>query len=806
MFFSSFSSPPKFHKHASIACLLCVCLWEISVASPLEELLKNPRDRQLENPEDFFEKSVRPVLAERCYGCHSAEAKKVRGRLLLDTREGLRRGGSRGTALIPGDAESSRLIQAVRYKHADLQMPPTGRLPEREIAALVRWVEMGAPDPRSDKGTRANGDFAGMSIEDGRKFWSFQPVRQLDPGTIDQSKLIERKIDAFILARLRADGLDPSPRAGRRTLVRRATFDVIGLPPTPDDVNAFVDDRSPDAYDRLVDRLLASPAYGERWARFWLDKARYADKLLYEFLNIKSSPWLYRDWVVNALNEDVPYDDFVRRQLATDMMPETGLEDLSALGFLGLSPTYWKELKLDLALIKSTVAEEWQERVDVLGRTFLGLTLACARCHDHKFDPVKQRDYYALAGVIASTRPVDRAPLPDEEWAVLAQAFENVRLLKEKIAKVNEKKDLSDEEKEKNKVSVEKEIKHIEETTPHYKTKLVRMVEDASLYVVPDGPARQKLEFRAGKHRDLHIHIRGDPSNPGPLVPRGFLTVLSPGAPRNFQKGSGRLELAEAIVDDAAPLAARVIVNRVWEYHFGRGIVDTPSNFGVQGSRPTHPRLLDDLSARFIGSGWSLKWLHREILLSATYRQSSHHQESKETVDPSNQLLWRMNRRRLEFESWRDSMLVVTGSLDRHIGGAPSQLKDPSNRRRSIYGLIDRQDLSNLLRLYDFPDPESHSPRREPTTTPLQQLFVLNSDFMGVQAGRLFERLERADAEDLRPRVQQVYQWLFGRPATTRQVELAQQFLDGGNASGADAGWKQYLHALLSSNEFAFVD
>ena len=763
-----------------------------------------------------FEKDIRPILVQRCYECHSAGAKKVRGGFLLDSREGLLRGGDSGPAIVPGDASASRLMEAVSYTDPEFQMPPSGKLPEHEIDALSRWVESGAPDPR-EEGSTVEQQATGMSIEEGRRFWSFQPVEPRRPVDVSRPDWVERKIDFFILEQLDREGLAPSSPAARRTLIRRATLDLTGLPPTPDQVQQFVNDPSPDAYARVIDRLLSSPQHGERWARVWLDSARYTDHLdRWEWSEAEA--WLYRDWVIRAFNDDVPYTDFVKRQLATDLMPETGPEDIPALGFLGLSPSYWKELKLHYSLIKGTVAKEWEERVDAIGRTFLGLTLACARCHDHKYDPIKTADYYALAGVFASIRLIDRPLLSDEESEPYRQIQKEVEAVREKRLKL-----LGDDNTEAEKKRL-KELWNliVKKTEPLTKIIMARAVEEASLYVLDDG-ARTKLDYRKGEPRDLRIHIRGDPMRLGPLVPRRFISVLSPDPPRPFRHASGRLELATAIVSDAAPLASRVLVNRIWKQHFGRGIVDTPSNFGVLGSRPSHPRLLDDLAARFIRSGWSIKWLHREIMLSATYRQSSDHDASRHAVDPDNRWLWRMNRRRLGIEAWRDSMLFVADALILDVGGSTPWLKsarkptagtgnlqDPNNRRRTIYGSVDRRNLDKMLLLHDFPDPASHSPGREPTTTPVQQLFALNSAFVMQQATRLHERLnglklKAGGLDDVEPRVQRVHEWLFARPASKRSLRWAREFLLEDGVADRES-WIQYLHALLASNEFAFVD
>lgn len=724
--------------------------------------------------QQFFEAKVRPLLVERCHACHSTKSRKQRGGLLLDSRTGISRGGDSGPAIVPGEPEKSRLIQAIRYQDASLQMPPKRRLSRREVAILEEWVRRGAAMPEDSVAPARHA----IDLAEARKFWSFQSPRMAAPPATRDRAWPQRPIDAFVLAELEKHGLSPSPPAARRALLRRVYFDLIGLPPSPEEVDAFLADPAPDAYARRVERLLAAPAYGERWRRYWLDLARYCD-IAEPWAESKGQPYLYRDWVVQALNDDLPYDQFVQRQLAADVLPDTVPADRAALGFLGLSPTYWKELKLDKDVIKTVVAEEWEERIDAVCRTFLGLTVACARCHDHKFDPITQQDYYALAGVFASIRQAD---LSVADWrsltdfrlpaAAATTGFETAVMVR------------------------------------HMKRPLALGVVDASLHVLADGAHHTKLEWRAGVAQDIPLHIRGNPSRPGSLVPRRFLAVLSPDPPRSFHQGSGRRELAGALVTDGAPLTARVMVNRVWSHHFGRGLVDTPSDFGSQGARPSHPQLLDDLTARFIAHGWSLKWLHREIVLSATYQQASSHNEHNNALDPDNRWLWRMNRRRLEVEAWRDAMLAVTGTLSLVRGGPPQELSDPNNRRRTIYGTVKRRELNDLLRLNDFPDPMAHSPARVPTTTPLQQLFVLNSPFMQQQAAALVRRIKTEAPESLEARVQQAYRLLYGRPATEGQVKLAIAFLKEGSPrdSEQDTRWQQYAQVLLGNNEFLFVD
>ncbi|MEX2560457.1 MAG: PSD1 and planctomycete cytochrome C domain-containing protein [Pirellulales bacterium] len=757
----------------------------------------------------FFESRIRPLLVEHCHECHSRQAETPQASLLLDNAAGIARGGDSGPVVVPGRPDDSLLIQAVRYTHELVQMPPAGQLPEAAIAELAAWVARGAPFPPAVEpdGPIAGQPVAGqpIDIEQGKLFWSFRPLVEVPPAPAAGQAWIERRIDAYLLPAMEAGGVSPSPRADRRTLIRRASFDLVGLPPSPEEIDAFIRDDSPDAYARLIERLLASPHYGERWGRYWLDLVRYCD--VPEPWAASGAAWLYRDWIVDALNRDLPYDRFVTLQLAADHVPDARVEDIAALGFLGLSPTYWKELKLAPGVIQVVVAEEWEERVNTLTSTLLGVTVACARCHDHKFDPVTQHDYYALAGVLASTRLVPRPLLPAGEAAGLLATLDELRTMQAQVDKLLAQNPLPPEDKTKAD-EIKAQIEALRKATPAIDEPLAFAVDDASVHVLPDGPHRTMVEHRAGQVQDVPVHIRGNPLNPGDVVPRRFLAVLSQGAPQPFQQGSGRLELAQAIFDDAAPLAARVMVNRVWRHHFGRGLVETPSNFGAQGDRPTHPELLDDLAARFIASGWSLKWLHREIMLSAAWQQQSTPHAAGQAVDPDNRHLWRMNRRRLEVEAWRDAMLAACGTLDRSIGGPPAELNEPANNRRTIYGTVKRRELADLLRLYDFPDPTAHSPARLPTTTPLQQLYVLNSPFIGRQAELLTARLQSERPADTKAQVSRAHQLLFGREPTEGETIIAHEFLAqaGSEPSAAAEAWRQYLEVLLASNELMFID
>lgn len=747
---------------------------------------------------EYFEKKIRPLLHEHCFECHSAESKTLHAGLRLDSLSGMLQGGDSGPSVVPGKPDESLLISSIHYN--DYEMPPKGKLSDRDIAELTNWVARGAPFPVSSSNDTA--PQSGIDLAKGREFWSFQPLKKTPLPTVAHSAWPQQRIDWFVLAAQERHGLQPTNEADRRTLIRRLTFDLTGLPPTPEQSQSFVDDDQPDAYERLVTRLMQSPAYGERWARVWLDLARYTDATA-SWLNQEGKAHLYRDWVVQAMNDDVPYNEFVRRQLATDMMPETGPEDLAALGFLGLSPTYWKELQLPCEIIKVIVADEWEERIDAISRTFLGLTVACARCHDHKFDPISTEDYYALAGVVASSRLAARPTVSEDE-------YEPVRLAKVEVAKLDKKIKALKKKKPLPKAEIDELTaarNHLATSTPGYDAPLATAVSEESLYVVPAGKKHDgtRLDYKPGS-QDLNLFIRGNPNRLGPVVPRRFLSVLSSDAPKPFQNGSGRLELADAITQTAAPLTARVIVNRIWLAHFGSGLVSTPSNFGQLGERPTHPELLDDLAARFVDNGWSLKWLHREIVMSATYRQSSNRSAQQELLDPDNQWLGRMNRRRLDIEGWRDAMLTASGELDTKSPGESVSFDDAKNHYRTLYSTVHRRDMSKGLQLHDFPDPNGHSPQRISTTTALQGLYLLNSSFVAGQADALAKRLVNESPGNLAGQIDRAHRLLFARPATADEVKLATEFLADQAADPTSDAWRQYAHAILGCNEFLFVD
>jgi hypothetical protein len=766
---------------------------------------------------EFFESRIRPIFVEHCYKCHSGQAKRVEGGLRLDSPTALLNGGDSGAVVNPGRPDESVLIAAVSYAADVSNMPPTGKLNERSIADLRKWVKLGAPMPHG-LNEAAVVPHREIVIDDAvRNYWAFRPARAHAAPQVSNSEWPQNKVDRYILARLDAHGMKPALPADRRTIIRRVSFDLLGLPPSESEVAAFVADDSPEAYQRLVDRLLASPRYGERWARHWLDIVRYGEDNPTNESTCKAPrfPYRYRDWVVQALNDDLPYDEFLRRQLAADLMPGLARRELAATGFWGLSPVYHIEPKLSAETIAPIVADEWDERIDMLTRGVLGLTVACARCHDHKFDPIRTQDYYALAGVMASTRLV--------EWPLAETSVELARQLQddlEAVVDVNLRlsyakamkrtAELAGEptdEFDAKAVRYNDELKRLKDRKP-FDGPIANAVCDAGTWINGDDPDWTTLRFRPGVARDLPVFLRGNPARHGEVVPRRFLEVLSSGKPRPFGAGSGRLELADAIVDEAAGLTARVMVNRVWGWHFGQPLVRTPSNFGALGDSPSHPELLDDLAARFIANRWSLKWLHRELLLSSTYRQASVHLQSGGPHDPAlldggNRLLWRMNRRRLEPEAWRDAVLFVAGRLDSKMGGPSEDLNDLKNVRRTIYGKVSRQTVADVLRLFDFPDAKQHAEERIETTTPLQQLFLLNSPFVRRNA----EAVVALDKDRLLSppeRLRKLFHRVLERNPTTTEREAAFRLL--AETPRGDEAWHLIAHGLLAGNEFLYVD
>lgn len=795
--------------------------------------------------EDFFEKKIRPVLVEHCYTCHSQEAKKVRGGLLLDTRDGLLKGGDRGPAVVSGVPDKSLLVHALRQTD-ELRMPPKGKLPEAVVADFARWVEMGVPDPRRSAAAPTPRRTAFRITDADRNHWAFRRVADAVPPAVRDADWCRSGLDAFVLARLKARGLQPGRPADRHALLRRATFDLTGLPPTPEEIDAFVKDDSPEAFARVVDRLLASRAFGERWGRHWLDGVRYATDI--------DKSGLYRDWVVRAFNADLPYDQFVKLQLAGDLLPAASadpsrahvsgaaLDDVPATGMLALA--VWERVARDLA-----VAEIVDSQIDVVGRQLLGVTLACARCHDHKFDPFSNEDYYALAGIFFSSHispgklvadgrlssdVIDVPLLSQADAAKNRRIDAEVSLLQEQIAALEAKAGPAARlahlraELKKLPADVNKATgtakKDMEKRLDQLRAEESKLLEDQVQHGWRDDPpellavARLRGEVAAlektkasppvaigireggvpGSNRerigDAPIYVRGDHRKEGPVVPRRFPVILAgeEQPPLGQQtSGSGRRELADWIASPDNPLTARVMCNRVWQHLFGQGLVRTPDNFGRLGEPPTHPQLLDYLARQFVASGWSVKGLIREVMLSSTYQQSSFADAALLQSDPENRLLGRVSRKRVEYEALRDSIQFVSGQLVRDAAAAG---------RRTLYEPIERGRVNAPRAMFDGADPLAIVPERTTTTTTPQALFLMNSPLVGDAGQRLAARLqEDASLTDDPARLSRAYLMLLGRPPSPEEVQI-------GVAYVARSSWSHYLQVLLCTNEFLYLD
>ena len=748
---------------------------------------------------ELFEKHVRPVLAEQCYKCHGPE--KQKSELRVDSRAALLKGSDQGPAIVPGKPEESALIKSIRHE-GDSKMPEKGpKLSDPEIAALTEWVKLGAPWPENDK------PVASAAEDAAKKHWAYQPIRRVVPPAGTKS---EHPIDAFLLAKLEPAGLGFSPRADKRTLLRRATFDLTGLPPTMEEVAAFEADESPDAFAKVIDRLLASPRYGERWGRYWLDVARYADSKGYVFQEERKFPYAYtyRDWVIRALNEDLRYDQFIIQQLAADFIVKPDdPRPLAAMGFLTVGRRFLNNMN-DII----------DDRIDLIGRGLMGLTIACARCHDHKFDPISQRDYYALHGVFSSSKePPELPTLPAEEdqeeaakyraeYAKRRSALDD--FLAQKSADLSLLATLS--------TGVPLVLPSLGEREGYR-----RLISGADrdrirdlrakidqLNATAGSPPRAMVLVDAPVPVTPRVFIRGNPGRPGEEVERRFVSVLAKGNPAPFKQGSGRLELARAIASADNPLTTRVFVNRVWGRHFGRGLVRTPGDFGVRGEPPTHPELLDWLATRFVEDGWSPKKLHRLLMLSGAYQQSSGLEGPGLEIDPDNRLVWRQNRQRLDFEAMRDSLLFVSGQLDLKTGGRPVELAQPPfAKRRAVYGFIDRQNLPGLFRTFDFASPDATSAERYVTTVPQQALFMLNSPFVIEQARALVAKPDFGSERGISEwQVHQLYERVYARRAETEEIEAALRFMEREKESGKLTAWEKYAQVLVAGNEFVFVD
>ena len=944
---------------------------------------------------EFFEKKVKPVLVDKCYKCHSNEAGKAKGGLLVDSRESIRKGGDGGPSVVPGDVKGSLLLTAISYKDADLQMPPKGeKLSDTEIANLTEWVKMGAPDPRE---VPKGGKLSGLT-DKAKQHWAYQPVTKPAMPTIKNRAWCVTPVDMFILEKIEAKGMAPSvgllndtTGAGKETLLRRATYDLHGLPPTRKEIEDFLADTTPYAFVKVVDRLLASPHYGERWARFWLDTARYSDTTGDRDNNMQRDyrfpyAWTYRDYVVRAFNSDKPYDRFIMEQLAADRLTDLrDQRDLTALGFITVGKR------------GGNVNDIIDDRIDTVTKGFLAMTVSCARCHDHMFDPIPTKDYYALHGVFSSIEEPAEPPIINQASKTAAAEFQqklalleqenrdnyykvigenNAKFRKQAAAyikvallsgrnasaedqvKANTLREAEKLERSVNesmrrvmsKESVMAPIKRFKEgnwaaldyknlnpvVAAAFQGKAPKTIEEvadiygkmfasldakaveygkaleaatektATLPTVEPGVAElaqmplaawpahelnidtlrseangfpQQLRNRGftfakinallmthdgadqramvvkdrSQAKDSPVFIRGQAGQPGELVPRSFVEVLSGGKRTPFRQGSGRLELAQAIASKNNPLTARVMVNRVWLHHFGEGFVRTPDDLGTQSEQPTHPELLDYLSSYFMEQGWSFKKLHRLIMLSKVYQLSSFANPAFEVIDPDNRLLWRANVRRLDFESMRDSLLVMSGKLDPTVGGQPVNLTDePYSYRRSIYGYVDRGNLPELMAHFDFSNPEAPNSKRTSTIVPQQALFLMNSPMSIDVARSVLRQVTASGSRVPRDLIFAIYRTILGRSPKkieqeyayafigkegleeTRVIAAAKEMTEKANKKAeerakrlgnmVDTGmtaiqnegemierkpltaWETFAHALLLSNEAAYVN
>ncbi len=793
----------------------------------------------------FFETNIRPLLVTHCYSCHAADSKKIKGGLTLDTKAGWEKGGDLGPSIVPGDPKNSLLMEAVRYEDEGLLMPPKGKLPDADVARLAQWISMGAPDPRTGAPAPAASEGTGMSspeaIAEARKTWTYRPrVDPPAPEVVDHAWAAS-SLDRFILARLEAKGLRPAPPADKRTLIRRATFDMTGLPPSRQEIDAFLADETPDAFARVVDRLLASPRYGERWGRHWLDVARYADSNGLDENLAFGNAWRYRDYVIAAFNDDKPYDQFVREQIAGDQSTDAETEaaarheSLIATGFLSIGPKVLAEpdpekMRMDIV----------DEQVDAVGRVFMGLTMGCARCHDHKFDPISTADYYALAGIFKSTKTMDSFKIV-AKWHEnsIADADDLARKAAHEARVAAKKKEIDEAvagetariKKEKGEAFAIPKDAEAKLYAPAVRDRLKKLREEAAAIdkEAPEEPTAMGVVDDAVA--DAPIHVRGSHMTLGKIVHRRVPTVFheSTSNPDFDAAASGRLALARWLSAPEHPLTARVMVNRLWRWHFGKGLVPTPDNFGRNGEPPTHPDLLDWLASRFVEDGWSIKAMHRRILLSSTYRMSSDHDARGGEVDPENRLYWRVDVRRLEAEEVRDALLAVAGVLDSKMGGSMLAVKNRDYffnhtskdtvtydaPRRSVYLPVVRNNLYDVFQLFDYSDAEVLNGDRQSSVVAPQALFMMNAPLVIDLSNRLATALLGDPGLDDDGRLARLYQTALGRPATADEIARAGEFLHrfaaisplpADDAAGRRReAWRAVCQAIVSSNEFFYI-
>lgn len=808
---------------------------------------------------EYFETHVRPLLIEHCYKCHSSSAQKREGGLLLDSMAGWSVGGGKGAAIVPGEVDASLLISAVRYADPDLQMPPDAALPKDAVEALERWVAMGAPDPRDQESIAEIRRGNPSDPIAGRDHWAFRPLAEPSQvATVVKAIDWPRSpIDAFVLAQLEAANLTPAEDADRRTLIRRVYFQMIGLPPTPEQVTAFLNDESADAWERVVDELLNSPQFGQRWGRHWLDLARYADSNGLDENFLFREAWRYRNWVIDAVNADVPFDRFLLEQIAGDLLPYESIEQRDrqriAAGFLAVGPkvllgTDPKQQRMDVA----------DEQLDTIGRAILGQTLGCARCHDHKFDPVPTADYYALAGILTSTQVMERRYMLGEQrvmeqlvglgsegdqldaayekyWRERPQLMERQKQARSSL-ELLEKGDagafetFAAEHADVVAEGVTDSTKTVEQRIEAQKAFVATL--ETAIAKPPEIPPRAMIPGDAETPADETIRLAGQFDRHGEKVPRGFLRVVTEQAPAIPSEHSGRLELAHWLTDvdgGAGQLAARVLANRIWYHMIGRGIVRTVDNFGRTGETPGHPELLDHLARELIDSKWSVKALVRKIALSRTFTMSSHHDDSANAIDPENRLLWRAHRRRLDPESLRDAMLTAAGNLDlkpmdstvSYLGDQATAVGDNPNRRRtdfpcrSVYLPVIRNDLPELFDVFDFADPHAATGMRSQTMIATQGLFMMNDASVMDAAESLARRLLPTESA-LGPeaRLDLLFELvLTADPGDEERQELLsfigdtqKRFEGNGDTNAEVRAWSMVCQALFASSRFQVLE
>lgn len=801
---------------------------------------------------NFFEKNIRPVLVEQCYKCHSEQSGKSKGGLTLDTKQATLLGGESGhPGVTPGNPSQSTLYEAITWKNEDMQMPPKRQLPDEVIANFKKWIEMGAPDPRETKVAGATGGKRVIDMEEGRKHWSFQkPVKQTPP-TPRTDGWARTDIDRFLLASMESAGLHPVQDADRPTLIRRIAFDLTGLPPTPDEVKAFVADPSPDAVKRVIDMYLDSPRFGERWARHWLDVARYGESSGKEINIPYPHAWRYRDYVIDAFNKDKPYDQFIKEQIAGDLMRYENKRDqaekIIATGFLAIGSKGHnnrdrRQFQMDLV----------DEQIDAMSQSMLGLTLACARCHDHKFDPVTQRDYYALAGIFLSSETLygTHAQLQNNNPGTLieldrdaAQPAAVAKLSASEVAEL--KRRLDDAEKQAEEVTrdviAERRSSGQDNAAAGLRARAARdraetVRADYELFY-PDGTPRTLAMGVLDRDYPVNspILVRGDIKQPGDMVPRGLVEVLcAKGEPLNIGVGSGRKDLAWFIASKDNPLTARVMVNRIWLHLMGKGIVSTPDNFGLMGIKPTHPELLDYLAVTFMENGWSVKKIIREIMLSRIYQMGSTYDAQNYAADPDNKHYWRMDQKRLDAEAIRDAMLAVAGAIDFYpVDGSPvarvsegreglfqlaREVGNQSNRNRSIYLPIVRDQIPEFLGVFDYPDASLVNGQRETTNVPSQSLFLMNNPQAIAIADAFAQRVAKFEGSPL-DRLTYAYHLAFSRSPTPDELaairgfwmRFPEKFTQGKNSKEArdkaqSAALSAFCQSLFASAEFRYLN